>query len=87
MLSFNHFLISLTLHISPTVSELYTPCQNKYRTRQGAEGCRDKFMRGLDRRLSLNYGCWIIVSYDVTSYVPVCCHETECMEATPRLQI
>ena len=25
------------------------------------EGCRDEFVRGLGRRLPVNYGCWIIV--------------------------
>jgi hypothetical protein len=25
------------------------------------EGCCDEFMRGLGRRLLVNYGCWIVV--------------------------
>jgi hypothetical protein len=25
------------------------------------DGCRDKFVRGLDRRLPVNFGCWIVV--------------------------
>jgi hypothetical protein len=25
------------------------------------EGCRDEFMRGLGRRLLVNFGCWIVV--------------------------
>jgi hypothetical protein len=25
------------------------------------EGCCDEFVRGLSRRLSVNYGCWIVV--------------------------
>jgi hypothetical protein len=25
------------------------------------EGCRDELMRGLGRRLPVNYGCWIVV--------------------------
>jgi hypothetical protein len=25
------------------------------------QGCRDEFVRGLGRRLPVNYGCWIVV--------------------------
>jgi hypothetical protein len=25
------------------------------------EGCRDEFVRGLGRRLLVNFGCWIVV--------------------------
>jgi hypothetical protein len=28
---------------------------------EAREGCRDEFMRGLGRRLPVNYGCWIVV--------------------------
>jgi hypothetical protein len=29
------------------------------------EGCRDEFVRGLGHRLLVNYGCWMLSSYDV----------------------
>jgi hypothetical protein len=40
-------------HISP--SQRQVPQDKEH------EGCRDEFMRGLDRRLSVNYGCVIVV--------------------------
>jgi hypothetical protein len=33
------------------------------------EGCCVEFVRGLGRRLPVNYGCWIIAPYDVIIYL------------------
>jgi hypothetical protein len=35
--------------------------KNRYRQDEAHEGCRDEFVRGLGRRLPVNFGCWIVV--------------------------
>jgi hypothetical protein len=43
------------------------------------EGSRDEFVRGLGRRLPVNFDCWIVVFvwciYLTTRYVPVRCDD------------
>jgi hypothetical protein len=40
-----------------TLVILTPPGQGRYRQDEEHEGCRDEFMRGLGRRLPVNYGC------------------------------
>jgi hypothetical protein len=41
--------------------------KNTYRQDEEHEGCRDEVVRGLGRRLLVNYNCgWSFSSYDVT---------------------
>jgi hypothetical protein len=45
-----------------TLDVLTTPVgQDQVPQNEEHEGCRDEFVRGLGRRLPVNYGCWIIV--------------------------
>jgi hypothetical protein len=67
--------VSLTLHMSPTVRELMhiIPHNLLSDERVWAHPCctriplgqeqvpHDEFVRGLDRRLLVNYGCWVVV--------------------------
>jgi hypothetical protein len=45
----------LTHVVLTSAGQEHVPQDNEY------EGCRDEFMRGLGRRLPVNYGCWIVV--------------------------
>jgi hypothetical protein len=43
-----------------TLAVLTSPqVKNRYH-RMAHEGCRDESVRGLGRRLLVNYGCWIV---------------------------
>jgi hypothetical protein len=49
-----------------TLSVLTSPGQGHVSQDKDHEGCRDKFVRGLGRRLLVNYGCGgSLSSYDV----------------------
>jgi hypothetical protein len=37
------------------------PSQEQVPPDEAREGCRDEFVRGLGRHLTVNYGCWIVV--------------------------
>jgi hypothetical protein len=40
---------------------LTSPGQGQVPQDKEHEGCRDEFVRGIGRRLPVNYGCWIVV--------------------------
>jgi hypothetical protein len=44
-----------------TLVVLTSPGQEQVSQDEEYEGCRDEFMRGLGRRLQVNFGCWIVV--------------------------
>jgi hypothetical protein len=44
-----------------TLVVLTPPGQGQVLQDEEHEGCRDEFVRGLGRRLRVNYGCWIVV--------------------------
>jgi hypothetical protein len=54
-------LVSLTLHMSPTLVVLTSLGKGQVLQDEEHGGCHDEFMRGLGRRLPVNYGCWIVV--------------------------
>jgi hypothetical protein len=44
-----------------TLDVLTPPGQEQVPQYEAHEGCSDEFVSGLDRRLPVNIGCWIVV--------------------------
>jgi hypothetical protein len=54
-------LVERWTYVSSPLLYSHPPGQGQVPRDKEHEGCRDEFMRGLGRRLPINYGCWIVV--------------------------
>jgi hypothetical protein len=53
------------MYVSSPLLYSYPPSQGQVLQDEEHEGCRDEFVRGLGRRPPVNFGCWIVVFYDI----------------------